>query len=184
MGGGSAGGAGGSGDVIDSGVVVGRLTKGVTDSKHITAAAIIPPATNILTINNAAPSTLALNINNGKILTLASDGTHSVNFWADVVFYYDGVNKYSLEFDVQTKLVLRENTTTLFTGGGTIALGGYTLTVPATGTAVLLPAAPAAYTLTNVTPDRAYDANSTSLDEIADTLGTLIADLKALGLVG
>ena len=54
----------------------------------------------------------------------------------------------------------------------------------ATGTAVLLPAAPAAYTLTNVTTDRAYDANSTSLDEIADTLGTLIADLKALGLVG
>jgi hypothetical protein len=31
--------------------------------------------------------------------------------------------------------------------------------------------------VTNVTIDRAYDANSTTLDEIADVLGTLINDL-------
>jgi hypothetical protein len=42
---------------------------------------------------------------------------------------------------------------------------------------------PAAYTPTNVTPDRAFDADSTSLDEVADVLGTLIADLKAYGLL-
>lgn len=42
----------------------------------------------------------------------------------------------------------------------------------------------AAYTISNVTPDRSYDANATSLDEIADTLGTLIADLQLLGLIG
>lgn len=41
----------------------------------------------------------------------------------------------------------------------------------------------AAYTITNVTPDRAYDANVTTLDEIADVLGTLIADLTAYGLL-
>lgn len=41
----------------------------------------------------------------------------------------------------------------------------------------------AAYTITNVTPDRAYDANATTLDEIADVLGTLIADLTAYGLL-
>jgi hypothetical protein len=41
----------------------------------------------------------------------------------------------------------------------------------------------AAYTPTNVTPDRAYDANSTTLDELADVLGTLIADLQAVGLI-
>lgn len=34
------------------------------------------------------------------------------------------------------------------------------------------------YTVTNVTTDRAYDANATTLDEIADVLGTLISDLK------
>jgi hypothetical protein len=43
---------------------------------------------------------------------------------------------------------------------------------------------PSAYTPTNVTTDRAYDANATTTDELADVLGTLIADLKALGLIG
>ena len=41
----------------------------------------------------------------------------------------------------------------------------------------------AAYAPTNVTPDRTFDANATTLDEIADVLGTLIADLKAAGLI-
>jgi hypothetical protein len=40
-----------------------------------------------------------------------------------------------------------------------------------------------AYTPTNVTTDRAYDADATTLDEIADVLGTLIADLKTYGLL-
>ena len=42
----------------------------------------------------------------------------------------------------------------------------------------------AAYTPTNVTPDRAYDANATSINEIADVLGTLIADMQLKGLIG
>lgn len=41
----------------------------------------------------------------------------------------------------------------------------------------------ATYTPTNVTTDRTFDANSTTLDEIADVLGTLIADLKLTGLL-
>lgn len=43
---------------------------------------------------------------------------------------------------------------------------------------------PAAYTPTNVITDRAYDANATTIDELADVLGTVIADLQLLGLVG
>lgn len=39
------------------------------------------------------------------------------------------------------------------------------------------------YAPTNVTPDRAYDANATSTDELADVLGTLIADLQALEVI-
>jgi len=39
------------------------------------------------------------------------------------------------------------------------------------------------YTMTNVTPDRALDANATSLDEVSDVLGTLIADLKIAGVI-
>ena len=41
----------------------------------------------------------------------------------------------------------------------------------------------AAYTPTNVSADRSYDANATSVDELADVLGTLIADLQAYGLL-
>lgn len=39
------------------------------------------------------------------------------------------------------------------------------------------------YTVTNVTTDRAYDANATTLDELADVLGTLIAALRVRGIV-
>jgi hypothetical protein len=42
---------------------------------------------------------------------------------------------------------------------------------------------PSAYTASNVTTDRSYDADATSIDEIADVLGTLITDLKNLGLL-
>lgn len=39
------------------------------------------------------------------------------------------------------------------------------------------------YTVTNDATDRTYDANLTSLDELADVLGTLIADLQLHGIV-
>jgi hypothetical protein len=42
----------------------------------------------------------------------------------------------------------------------------------------------AAYTPTNVSTDRSYDANATTVNELADVLGTLIADLQATGLIG
>lgn len=40
-----------------------------------------------------------------------------------------------------------------------------------------------AYTPTNVTIDREFDADSTSTAELADVLGTLIADLKTLRIL-
>lgn len=39
------------------------------------------------------------------------------------------------------------------------------------------------YTVTNVTPDRAFDADSTTTAELADALGTLLVDLRARGVV-
>jgi hypothetical protein len=39
------------------------------------------------------------------------------------------------------------------------------------------------YTATNVVTDRSYDANATSVDELADVLGTLIADLRAKNVI-
>ena len=41
----------------------------------------------------------------------------------------------------------------------------------------------AAYTPTNVTPTRSFDANATSIDELADVVGTMIADNQAYGLL-
>ena len=40
------------------------------------------------------------------------------------------------------------------------------------------------WAITNVTTDRAYNADSTTVAELADVLGTLIADLKTVGLLG
>ncbi|KKK59466.1 hypothetical protein LCGC14_3034110, partial [marine sediment metagenome] len=39
------------------------------------------------------------------------------------------------------------------------------------------------YTASNVSTDRTYDADATTTDELADILGTLIADLRTIGLV-
>jgi hypothetical protein len=42
---------------------------------------------------------------------------------------------------------------------------------------------PTTYTVTNLSTDRAYDANATTTAELADVLGTLIEDLRTMGLV-
>lgn len=58
------------------------------------------------------------------------------------------------------------------TKDGIVTAGGFSLLSGA-----------ATYTASNVTTDRSYDANATTTDELADVLGTLIADLRALGLI-
>jgi hypothetical protein len=72
------------------------------------------------------------------------------------------------------------------TGGGQIQLLGPTVHTGATLGFFSAPAVAQspAYTPTNVTTDRSYDANATTVAELADVLGTLISDLKALGLIG
>ena len=65
------------------------------------------------------------------------------------------------------------------------------ITVDSVGTALAdsgtdtqyIAAQTASYSESNVTTDRTYDANSTSVDELADVLGTLIADLRARGII-
>jgi len=47
----------------------------------------------------------------------------------------------------------------------------------------VIPDTPATYTPTNVTTDRAYDADTVLVAELADVVGTLIADLQAIGLI-
>ena len=59
-----------------------------------------------------------------------------------------------------------------------------TTVVNGTGSVLIKATESSAYTPTNVSTDRAYDANSTTTDELADVLGTLIADLQANGIIG
>ena len=47
-----------------------------------------------------------------------------------------------------------------------------------------LAASSARYNMQNVTADRNMDADSTTLAEVADVLGTLINDLRDRGIVG
>lgn len=46
-----------------------------------------------------------------------------------------------------------------------------------------IPSSPQTYTPTNVTTDRSYDADTALVAEVADVLGTLIADLQAIGVI-
>jgi hypothetical protein len=62
------------------------------------------------------------------------------------------------------------------TAGSFVQINGVTKTH-------VLVSSPATYTPSNVTPDRAYDANATTLEELADIVGTLIADLKLTGII-
>lgn len=72
-----------------------------------------------------------------------------------------------------TNLATTRGALNLSRSGGTVGFFGVTATTRSS-----------AYTPTNVTADRSYDANSTTIDELADVLGTLIADLQLLGLIG
>lgn len=63
-------------------------------------------------------------------------------------------------------------------------VGAGTLTVGDVGGGLAFTAAGRpTYVITNSSVDRGYDSDSTSLDEVADVLATLIADLRAYGLV-
>jgi len=46
-----------------------------------------------------------------------------------------------------------------------------------------IPASPQVYTITNSQIDRAYDADTVVVAELADTVATLVADLRSIGLV-
>jgi len=94
--------------------------------------------------------------------------------WA---FYGDGDASHFAGIDMKdaTNIVLATGTGTKI-GTATTQKLGFWNAAPV--------ARPAAYTPTNVTTDRSYDANATTVDELADVLGTLIGDLQSIGLIG
>jgi hypothetical protein len=112
-------------------------------------------------------------------LTAAGTGRLATNSAHDLGFYRGGVAADDLRvlLDADGGLMQTADSDTVFdwaNNSGTPQLSFF-------GVATV--ARPAAYSPSNVTPDRAYDADSTTLDEVADVLGTLISDLQGLGLV-
>lgn len=67
------------GDISGTGVV-GQVAEFVTNTKTLQAAKIIGPAANILTITNAAASTLAYNVSSGKTVTITATDNSSIIF--------------------------------------------------------------------------------------------------------
>jgi hypothetical protein len=65
------------GDISGTGVA-GQVAEFVTNTKTLQAAKIIGPATNILTLTNAAAATLALNITAAKTLTLTAADNYTL----------------------------------------------------------------------------------------------------------
>ena len=60
-------------------------------------------------------------------------------------------------------------------GGSGVSIGFYGATPVAKSSA---------YSISNATADRSFNADSTTVDELADVVGTLITDLKNMGLIG
>lgn len=58
---------------------------------------------------------------------------------------------------------------------------GLALGIQASALSALLGSDP--YTITNATPDRSYNANATTVDELADVVATLVSDLQAKGIL-
>jgi hypothetical protein len=117
-------------------------------------------------------------------------GTDAIELYAsDLTTIVAGITSIGEFRSMDTSQTVGERVKTTFTSNPAIT-ADHTLTINiADGDRTLKLAGNAtfpsgsAYTPTNVTTDRAYNANATSIDELADVLGTLIADLQTAGVI-
>ena len=133
----------------------------------------------------------ALNLNgtprataNGSLIQIGTAGFAGgggTNFVGSVNGTFVGFNTASAFTGNILDIQIDGVTFVKITNNRAITLGGSTSTLGFYGQT---PAArPSAYTITNSSTNRAFDADATSIDEIADVLATLITDLKSLGLL-
>jgi hypothetical protein len=110
----------------------------------------------------------------------ANDGDETNGIGGDIVFY-PGQGQAT---DGKYKIISPANNIAGILDFDSLATTDKTFTFPnASGTIMLLPAVPADYTVTNGTTDRTFNADATSIDELADVLATLISDLTSAGLL-
>lgn len=136
-------------------------------------------ASNYYTDHDAGSSIFLLQGANAYQLSFATYNSQPINFWIG------GTKKLNIasggitmtdNLTISTKNIITDTTTGTKIGTSTTQKLGFFNKTPVVQ--------PSAYTPSNVTTDRSYNANSTTLDEVADVLGTLIADLQSLGLIG
>jgi len=179
-----------NGFLCDIGTVSGAGTKTITTANYIN----LVNDTNPVALNGVRSN---LNTNGGATLFINHTGTANSNCGPDnaqfrfgtgqdASIYYDGT-----DFILDPDLVGSGRVLIGATGDDDLLLNDIEIDgdlnhdgsgVGFYGTSPV--AQSAAYTPSNVTTDRSYDANSTTIDEVADVLGTLIADLQATGLIG
>lgn len=148
------------------------VTIGADTNLYRSAAGTLKTDGSIIAVGDI--STTGGGLSSGSSITatygiLARSGTNQVNISGD------GVNPIITFGSAEDTNLYRGNSNQLKTDDALMVVGNFA----ANGAT---PAARPDYTTSNVTTDRAYDANSTSIDEVADVLGTVIADLIAIGL--
>lgn len=153
--------------------VVGRSANSVGNVADIVAAsdgqvlrrAGTALAFGAVSLATAAAVTGALGIANGgtgqTTQTAAFNALDPLTTKGDVIAH-DGTNSVRLTVGTNGQLPVADST-----AAAGIAWKG---TVPT-------------YTASNVTTDRSYDADATTLDELADILGTLLSDLRTFGII-
>ena len=123
----------------------------------------------------ALPSNQTLRLNAAVIIEPTIAGALTIGAGAtgiDYILKFDGETNDGIITWMEDEDYFKFSDTVVFSGA---AIGFFNHT-PAVQSA--------AYTVINALTDRAYDADSTTLDELADVVGTLVADLQSIGLVG
>lgn len=114
-----------------------------------------------------AASTAPIKLTSGTSMTAAEAG--AIEFTTDDLFFTISTGT------ARNRLLMADATAGLTSGKIPIAT---------TNGRLIDLTASAAYTPTNVTTDRSYDADVTTLDELSDVVGSIIADLQAKGILG
>lgn len=155
-----------AGDIWDDGALVAynidATTNTVVNSLKLRRGSSNTPAAGFgLGIAARLESTTTEDQDAGRLMWSWNDATHATRAAKGrLTAYYTGTERECIAW----------------AGGSSAAQVGFLGATPTARTS--------AYTPTNVTADRGYDADATTLDELADVVGTLIADLQLFGLLG
>jgi hypothetical protein len=164
-----------SNDITASGV--GSLARGSATGGYITASGDGAFAQGWASASNIVASGYGSFAFGRATTAITASATNSFQFGP-------GVNAQADSFQVGNAGVRLLGTTTAPTQNGEFGVNGTGKIVLRTGGFTWTLVQSSAFTPTNVTTDRSFDANATTTDELADVLGTLIADLQAIGILG